>query len=300
MIQKGQGSVSGSLSTPPSANPQQNTLNYRPASSGVRILSQNESRVVNGNSCQEHNPAFVIDIGNLNLPDGVAITGCIGLSVDYDIKVEIDDWKLQKYYAAITPTQSIQISFNALNYLKLGSISLEKTIFTQKLGVITLFIGVMPVTIVVELQVVVGLGVGFEASGEVSTNLSMSGTASSSVKIGVEYTDGSGWKSFKETENKFSYVPPDIHISAKRVEVFAGPELAFLFYNIAGPEVYLNGYIAIETDRRVNPWWALYGGIKAGIGAELNLNLLVKKISLAANFPDIINYKTPLAHADGG
>jgi len=69
-----------------------------------------------------------------------------------------------------------------------------------------------------------------------------------------------------------------------------------LIYGVAGPYVDIKAYLELEADLLSTPWWKLYGGIEAGIGARVQF--LSRQIA-DYHAPQVIGYRQLLAQEGG-
>ena len=232
--------------------------------------------------------------GDVGLAEGgIEVNGCVGLQFDYELIVEIDDHQLKHFKLAVIPKERREMSLTANIEAGNSDISLEVDLYDwYLLKNKTFFIGAVPVVLDIEVELVVGV------NGELGSEMYLYGSGESSSNFGIEYTPENGFSNFKERTNSFELETPSFTTTVD-AEVYAGPELFFKFYKLAGPEIYLNAYLSTKVDTDADPWWEVTGGIRAGLGAELELPLLDHNTALSANFPHIIDFGTILGSADG-
>jgi hypothetical protein len=136
------------------------------------------------------------------------------------------------------------------------------------LPVMQIYVGVVPVLLVPKLQLTVG------AAGSVSAGLSAGVLQSVSAAVRVSCLDA-------DCTLTRSSSSPSLHADRGSVQCVANvkgylnPQLDLLLYGVAGPDFGIEGYLQVQSDLAANPWWQLYGGIKATIGMTYALDVWI-------------------------
>ena len=229
-------------------------------------------------------PDFVVSIES-EIVDGLTLTGSIGFSIDYNFDLDIENSTLQYLKFELIPTQTSTLTLSS--EAELASLSEEITLATYQLPSIKFFIGVVPVVIVPQIDIVAGV------EGNVSVDLTTGASYEASATVGVEYNN-EDWNPVAQQSTSFNYTPPSISANAQ-VMAYVGPTLEFLLYGLTGPEVSFQGYSLLDANATEMPWWSLYGGIRAG--AAVSIEILDDTIA-TASIPDIIDYRVLLNQAE--
>lgn len=104
--------------------------------------------------------------------------------------------------------------------------------------------------------------------GEVSvSNAAISQTAN--LYTGIDYSHGE-WTPSSSFTNNFDFEAPTFSqdLNAK---VSIGPKVKLLVYDLAGISSGVEGYLRAEVNPTENPWWKLFGGVQASVGANLEV-----------------------------
>lgn len=125
-------------------------------------------------------------------------------------------------------------------------------------------IGGVPVWMDVKMNLMASYNATFSAEASISGGAS----ASSSVKLGLDYRNGK-WTPIKDHTNEFQLHGPDIVGKAGYeiiLEVY--PHVEIVFYNLIGPYFDISPYLAEKSHYSItnNSDFELYSGLKARIG----------------------------------
>ena len=167
--------------------------------------------------------------------------------------------------------------FNGLRYVKCGgygssSVSLELEVTggvhyneEVELGVIdfnpiVFWIGPVPVWITPRIVI----------KGEFDTytgaQLIAAADASVSLSAGLVFNKPN-WNVYCNFDASFGYQPPILN-SGLNAELMVGPNLELNLYSIAGPEIFVGGFLELEANASLTPWWTLRGGVKGEAGVK--------------------------------
>ncbi len=149
------------------------------------------------------------------------------------------------------------------------------TAASKTLKAITFAVGPVPVVLVPEISLVLGV------TGEVSAAMTLTTlTYEQDVEAGIQLEDGR-WRTVFDTESTLSSTPP----SVDEVEVSLGfdvrARLDLKAYGIGGPFVTFGPFIELNVQNE-KPWFYIDGGLVASIGAELDVAFFKEEVE----FPD--------------
>ena len=191
------------------------------------------------------------------------------ISVSGDLRIEDHQLHVLEIRANIIKTASLRFTASAAS-----DFSTTQTIFTwPSLPRITVFIGLVPIVLVPELDVQLGATGSLEAG--VTTGLSLSNDAS----YGFRYENGA-LSPIWVTHYTFTADPFQAILDAN-IKIFAGPrltvnpyftraQLASLGLEVSASlelDAIIDGKVHFLTD----PWYELFGGIEASAAAHLRL-----------------------------
>lgn len=163
-----------------------------------------------------------------------------------------------------------------------GEIHKEKIIHPIPMEPIVFFIGPVPVVLVPEINVKLGV------DGEAHLDFVFEGEAKSKFKAGAKWLNpeygGNGWNNISE------YLPLDkrIHaadINAKlRVEGYAKVDAKIKLYGVAGPGIDGSVGILIDADTGRRPFWFMQGHVTTNVSFEVGI----------ADIIELGRYSTPI------
>jgi WD40-like Beta Propeller Repeat len=201
--------------------------------------------------------------GNLQTKnDQVRANGSITLKPGFDFRMVIKNRRIEqlRFINTTTETANLTIEASAGASLK-QEVELAHYPFTP----IIVFVGFMPIVIVPELSVYVGV------DGSVHAGIATGVTQQAQLQAGVRY-ENSAWqpasKFTNNVQNDLSTLTPSIGLDAK---AYTGAQLALLLYGVVGPHVELNVYVRLHADPLAVPWWTLYGGLEVPLAIEVQI-----------------------------
>ena len=153
----------------------------------------------------------------------------------------------------------------------------------------TLWIGPVPVVLTLVLTFQVG------SEGSVHVGVSAGVQQELNATYGLKYAN-QAWSPVTDFSNTYTYTPPTIDAGLD-LKGYASARLSVLAYGLAGMDAALEAYLKLEADPCANPWWQLYGGLRAPVGVRVDLfgyKTIVNKELVA------IDKRIWLAAASGG
>lgn len=218
----------------------------------------------------------------------ISIFGCIGFSLTPDFKIDIRSFTLKGATFTLTPIISQELGVRASSEL---SISKETTIRTILLRPVTIIVPVLSAPIVIVPVVKIKIGI----DGKVSASLEAGAVSELSSTFGFLH-DGKNWQSVAKRNTEFDYLQPTVKADAQ-ASVYAGPTLEMLIYKLAGPELSLQGFVAIKADFMPTPplpCWVITAGLR--LGGAVKVKVLGYNIADYSN-PDILSFDKKLAES---
>jgi formylglycine-generating enzyme required for sulfatase activity len=218
--------------------------------------------------------------------DQVVLSGELTLQLTLEFHIRIDNFTLKELKIAGSFKDTLKVDMEtSVDVLSLDE---KKEIASFDLNPIVVWVGPVPVVITPEMAIVVGV------SGDVSLGITVGMEQHTCLKAGLQFRDGN-WEPIHEVMCDFEWNPPRF-LAAAEAKGYAGPQLNFLLYGVAGPYVNTKGYIEFQVDLFDDPWWVIYGGIEASAGAKMEI--LDHDIA-DHEIPDVIGYRIMLAQAPG-
>jgi PKD repeat protein len=154
--------------------------------------------------------------------------------------------------------------------------------------IVALIAGV-PVVLVPELEIAVGIETGVYCDVYTSISQEMDYTA------GIRYEDYN-WTTISEFNKSFNYTPPQLDCNAG-AKAYIRPQFNILIYGVVSPYLYGDLFGKIESELQNNPWWNLYAGADLGVGVEAEI--LGKEIFDFNTNPPLISFEELIASASG-
>jgi len=223
--------------------------------------------------------------GNLSSEnDQIRANGSISLNPSFNFYIEVDNFQLRNLTFTSTMVQKTELEFVA--EFPLLEINKKVEIARLNFSPITVMIGWLPVIIVPELTVNVGV------RGDVSAGITSKVTQEAELTAGLSYNNGN-WIPISTFFNNFGFDPPSLSANAD-VKAYVGPQLNLLIYGVTGPYAEIIGYLDLEADLFSDPWWELYGGLEADVGIRAEV---LGKTIIDYELPGIIGYRLLLAQA---
>ena len=217
-----------------------------------------EDGVIHVSKCLEQ---MVIPIDEVLYEDEdgeVALNGQITVQPCFDLTVVIDGHHLEELTFIDRTDQTADLELTA-DIEK--SIQEEKEVFRQPLAAIT----VPPVVVIVP---VLSVNVGLD--GSVEAHFSAGLTQTATLTAGVTYEDDEGWGWIADFDNHFDPVTPTLS-GTLDLKAYAGPRLTLLINGVVAPYAEIDGYLRLDADVNATPWWQLYGGLDAVVGAKVEI-----------------------------
>jgi hypothetical protein len=232
------------------------------------------------------------DDGDLSTKnDQVHVSGYVNIAQGAQVHMDlsIKNHQLESFHFTNTLKQTAELKL----YSEVSLLYFDKSVDPAKytFAPITIFIGPVPVVIVPQLTISVGV------NGDVSVNISTGIEQSSTITTTASYENGKWDWGSGISDNHIGPLETELTASAS-AGAFAGPKLSVLIYGVLGPYAQIKGYITLSGDPTATPLWKLVAGIKGEIGVKLDvLSIIVVKY----NFPPIIILpEQVLAQAGGG
>ena len=218
--------------------------------------------------------------------DQITLNGELTLEPSFDFRMKIDGYRLKELEITGTLEQSLEVTAEAsFSFLEVDE---KREIMSFDLHPIIIWVGWVPIVITPELAIVVGF------QGEVYVSLSAGVHEEATYTAGLRYRSGT-WEPINEHAFDFQCVPPQLSAGCA-AKGYAGPQLNFLIYGVAGPYVIGRGFVELEADVMANPWWTLYGGIEAAVGVRLEI---FDRDIADYEIPAVIGYRAILLQAPG-
>ncbi len=136
------------------------------------------------------------------------------------------------------------------------------TLYKRTLTPITIMVGVVPVVILPEFEVKVGV------EGNIVAGVTAGMTLTTETWATISWDDG--WDLDCGSTYEATPSPPRLS-SQLTVAGFASAGLDFEVYGVAGPTVELKPYVELAADTEADPWWTLSAGIDGEIGLEVEV-----------------------------
>jgi len=167
------------------------------------------------------------------------------------------------------------------------SFSCEKELWSQDLGIKTIFIGPVPIVLHPTIAIVANV------DGRVFAEITAEVTDKDTFTAGIKLEDGD-WDSI--SSHTHDYSPPSLSLSAGGEVTFGvGPKLECKIYGVLGPYAETTLYGKAIADVFDNPWWKLYAGIIAKTG--IKIEIFSKTYGSAEK--TVLDRKKMIAEADG-
>lgn len=192
--------------------------------------------------------------------------------------------------------QHFEMSYELRNTLDLGmkaesELSVASSIKLAEVTFAPIYFSIppAPVPFVVIPKLIVNLGVNGEITGEIVTDVAYQNT----VKLGSRYERGTGWSEILERSDEFSFDPPSIELGAN-IEAFLNPQYEIALYGVLSGYLTASLYSELEAALDRDPWWELFMGIRAGVGAKATV---IGKDLIDHSKPDLLEERWSVAKA---
>jgi hypothetical protein len=233
-----------------------------PASSSL-LAHGGDSRVAPGGTNEGPGLAFNYGVTDVEIAPGVIAGGSVGFDIGCGAYASLS-WTLDVYFEAscgVTQSGSIQITSEFVGAV----IETQKKIATLDLAPITFWVGPVPIVLVPQIGVYVGV------NGTFAVGMNVGASESFGAKVGIKYDDG--FDTIKELDNGFSasVVTGSGHLSAGG-HVAMGE--ALLLYGLAGPQLSETLFLKLEgAAPGAKPLWCLKGGLSVAASLKLDLGV---------------------------
>ena len=138
----------------------------------------------------------------------------------------------------------------------------DKTLYKRTLTPITIMVAAVPVVILPEFEVKVGVDGQIVAGVTAGMTLTTETWATISWDGDWSLTCGSTYDATPKPPRVFGQLTVTGFISAG---------LAFEVYGVAGPTAELKPYVELAADTQLDPWWTLSAGIKGELGLKVEV-----------------------------
>ena len=232
---------------------------------------------------------WYIDIDDIVMAEAgsvrVVARGSICADIDLDFRLKIKSWNLREAHFSLTTAETAELEIAIEGAIEVLDGKWE--LYRQYMNPIVLWVGLMPVVITPVLTF--NVGVDAKVYHRVTTSI----TQEAEVTVGVSYIQGT-WSPVTGHSAAFGWDAPSLSTGCS-VKGYVGPQLSLLLYGITGPYGEIRGYGKLEADILANPWWSLYGGVEARVGARIEI--LGRDIA-DYEVPAAIGYRVLLAQAE--
>jgi len=189
----------------------------------------------------------------------IQLDGSVDINPSFNFWMQIRNFRLDYLSFDFSNVETADFTLTVDKSVSAGT---EWEVATYYFTPIVFMAGPVPIVLVPELSVKVGMSVGVEGSFTASVN------QQSNYNAGLEY-NGS-WSGKESFQNSFSYNQPSVsgNTSAK---AYVKPTISLKLYTVAGPEAGVSGYLRMTANPNDSPWWSLYGGITADVGVAIEI-----------------------------
>ena len=211
--------------------------------------------------------------GSISLYTGssgtLSITTCdISFSPEYEIKADIDDFKLKSFKAYIKGDLAATLGMK-LKAQQAFSQNAEKDVAAKTFT--TLFwIGPVPVPIIVQAA----FGIGATFSAEVAGSITAGITLTKPVEIGTEYKGGAWQEQTGGAEGTYQALGPTVDIrGAAAIRGYVRGQLDVKVLGVAGPYFGVKpyfGFVAKKNEEKPQIDWTLHAGAEGYMGVKVN------------------------------
>jgi len=200
--------------------------------------------------------------------DDVTIDGEISINYRMIFNLDVDP----PHHLSWVEFRNIVESYTDINVTVGGSMTLDDLLNPNP---IHLFSAPLTPILIPPLTIVPILNINLGLEGEIDAELTVGVTITQQgekdrLEAGFEYYEGD----YNELKNspvfRFTAKVPEIDLGG-RIKPYIGPQLELMVCGVAGPHCNLYGNLELIADINDNPWWTLYGGFEASVGAELKI-----------------------------
>ena len=199
----------------------------------------------------------------------VEITGSIELSAALDIAWDYSEWGLQEFKTTFITELNNQLSLKASG--KSPELDITKELFRKTFEPVFFMVGPVPVVIIPEVVVYVGVKGNADGSVTATVHLNTNRTA------GVYWKNGEGWSSIDEYNPPAFTWDPIVASAKASLSGRLSPAINLMLYGLIGPQLRLEGSLEakIQANAEVKPGdafihlnAALYGGFGAYVSVQ--------------------------------
>jgi len=194
--------------------------------------------------------SFPIDV---DLGDGVKITGSASFDADADIDVSFDWWHVGEVRSVFTLSGETTLTATVSADFSGTAKTTVPVLKTTKV----FFIGVVPTIVSLDLSLEVGV------TGSAKAGLESTVSMDNTFTVGGHYVRDQGWSAINDYTRTFTYSEPSYSLEAD-AKAYVKPVLNMKVDAVAGPYFDVEGFLKARVAPLETPWWTL----KAGIGSE--------------------------------
>jgi hypothetical protein len=194
--------------------------------------------------------SFPIDV---DLGDGVKISGSASFDADADIDVSFDWWHVGEVRSVFTLTGDTTLTATVGADFSGQAKTTVPLLKTTKV----FFIGVVPTIVSLDLSLEVGV------TGSAKAGLESTVSMDNTFTVGGHYVRDQGWSVINDYTRTFTYPEPSYSLEAD-AKAYVKPVLNMKVDAVAGPYFDVEGFLKARVAPLETPWWTL----KAGIGSE--------------------------------
>ncbi|WLQ12915.1 ricin-type beta-trefoil lectin domain protein [Hahella aquimaris] len=255
VVEEADVSLSGALNPSASPTPRLAAKGLDLSARGITVYSPGESADL-PDACADKD--FRVAFEATEAAPYVTVTGCVGFSSNFIFDLEIEHFQATR--AEFVVDSKIGSALALKSDVELASINQKTELARFDVDPINFQIGPIPVVIVPEIVLVMGV------DGKVDVNVDISASHELSAQVGLLYADNR-WSTVNESQQKFDTPLPQGD-GAANARVYAGPEMEFMFYGVAGPgaNIYVFSRMNADVDA-LNPAksnYELWAGAQAG------------------------------------
>ena len=202
---------------------------------------------------------WTIRLDDVRLPHGIDVTGYIHLEPEIHFR-RVFHWllpRLEELYFRVELNKTAQLEVSSTRDTPID----ERVKVGWWAKTFIAMVGKLPVVVTPTLTVHVGL------DGRVSADINASARQEMTAEAGVRFCRNWGWRRIRDLHHS----SPQYQVSAQadaEVQVYAEPRFELWFYHVVATYAIARGYLEADVDLDRAPWWKLYGGIEAGVGAR--------------------------------
>jgi probable HAF family extracellular repeat protein len=236
----------------------------------------------------------VTEMKDVEIVPNLDVNGTIELCGDLGFQVNFDWLAFQVSSLTATVTLAEQTELTVTDTAAVGAVGQTVQIADIKFGDIVIPVGPIPVDVVPEIVLQVGV------NGTIGASLYADVMQNASVIGGFSFSNGQVTPIFPPPTVTFqSSVGTDAGLTATAsIEA----DMTLLFYDVAGPYFDPQAYLQLDVTPQQNPWWTLSGGLQGPTGLQFDPELKILGFKNLPNisFPDLFDYTQVIASATGG